>query len=449
MDTEFSDYIDDAAKNNFGIRCLKPNQKLLIEKIISYEESSKEENLLAILSTGFGKSICFLLPAFLSKGISLLIFPVIALINDQSDKLRKLNIPFVTLKGGMSPDEKMSAYRMLEERKAKIIITNPEMLSSQSVISHLKGLSFSYLVLDEAHTVISWGETFRPAYLNIPTVIKSLRPKAILAFSATCDEVTIDKLKSTIFTSEPYVFISSADRENINYRRIMSLLPFHDAKKLLENENSRRAIIYCGTRARCEEASSFLSTFYPTRYYHAGLEKKEREDVEEWFRTTKGAVLAATNAFGLGIDSKGVRTVIHLYLPQNSQDFLQEAGRAGRDGYESTSYVLLNPYDQSPLYRIFTTDGCIRGRLLQTLGREHVEACFGCDGCDGKYTKGYGEELIKKAIGRAYFHSRKKIIRRIMRRKDINYRQATSALERAVGFGLAIKRFNRYRWKAK
>ncbi|MCR5731844.1 MAG: RecQ family ATP-dependent DNA helicase [Sphaerochaetaceae bacterium] len=446
MDTDNLDFIDNTALKVFGIRCLKPNQKLLIEKIHNYENSTKRENLLALLSTGFGKSICFLLPSYLSNDISILIFPVISLMNDQSEKLRKLNIPFVLLKGGMSWEEKQNAFKQLSLKKSRLIITNPEMLTQESILTHLREYKFSFLVLDEAHTVISWGETFRPAYLNLPHAISTLNPKAILAFSATCNTETVDRLKELIFTDDPYVFISSADRENIIYRRVRSLFPLLDIKTLLESVQSRKAIIYCGTRKKCEIVSAYLSAFYPTRYYHAGLDKDERIKTEAWFRDEDGAVLAATNAFGLGVDSKHVRTVIHLYLPDNSQDYLQEAGRAGRDGLESTSYVLLNPFNKSPLYELFTTDGCIRSKLIQTLGRPLVEACSGCDGCEGKYTQSRGEQIVKKAIGIPYFHSRIEIIRRLMRMTHFDRNTVTRALDRAIEFGLVTKRFKRYKW---
>lgn len=440
------DLIDSTARTVFGIRCLKPNQKLLIEKILGYERSRRQENLLALLSTGFGKSICFLLPAYLSKGISLIIFPVISLMNDQADKLSRLDIPFVVLKGGMEYGEKLAAFRALESGKTRIVITNPEMLIQESILSRLRHLTFSYLVLDEAHTVISWGESFRPAYLELPKVIDILKPHALLAFSATCNPDTVAKLKKIIFTSEPYVLISSADRENIRYRRIRSLFPYQDCRRLLKEESSRNAIIYCGTRARCERVSSFLSCLYPCRYYHAGLSKEERIETESWFRGTSGAVLAATNAFGLGVDSRNVRTVIHMYLPSTSQDFLQEAGRAGRDGHESTSYVLLDPSSTSPLYSIFTSDGCIRSRLIQTLGRPLVEACSGCDGCDGIYTEAFGEAELRRAIGNfPYLHSKEHVIRKLEKITGLSRKSTSRALERAVAFKEARIRFGRVR----
>ncbi|MBR1920334.1 MAG: ATP-dependent DNA helicase RecQ [Spirochaetales bacterium] len=451
MDIEFiedqdEDLIDRTARTVFGIRCLKPNQKLLIERIMGYERSRRQENLLALLSTGFGKSICFLLPACLSSGISLIVFPVISLMNDQAQKLRRLGIPFAILKGGMDFREKDALFRSLESGKVRILITNPEMLIQQSTISRLQNLSFSYLVLDEAHTVISWGESFRPAYLELPGVISLLRPHALLAFSATCDPETVSKLKRSIFTSEPYVLISSADRENIRYRRIRSLFPYQDMKRLLRAEESRSAIVYCGTRARCEKVASFLSHYYPTRHYHAGLDRDSRVETERWFRNTSGSVLAATCAFGLGVDSRCVRTVIHMYLPSSSQDFLQESGRAGRDGHESTSYVLLDPKDRSPLFSIFTTDSCIRSRLIQTLGRPLVEACSGCDGCDGRYTEAFGEKELRKAVGRIPFlHSRYHVLRKLEKLTCQDRRIASMALERAVGFGKIAIRFGRVR----
>ncbi len=446
LNDEDEDLIDRTAREVFAIRCLKPNQKLLIEKIIGYEKSRRQENMLAILSTGFGKSICFLLPAYLSRDISILIFPVISLMNDQAQKLEHLKIPFIVLKGGMEYREKQLAFRMLEEKKARIVITNPEMLCQESVLNRLSHLSFAYLVLDEAHTVISWGESFRPAYLELPRIIKMLRPRALLAFSATCNPETVSKLKQMIFTAEPYVLISSADRENIRYRRVRSLFPFQDCRSILSESSSRNAIIYCGSRARCEQVSSYLSRFYPCRYYHAGLEKNDRIETEAWFRRTEGAVLAATNAFGLGVDSRNVRTVIHLYLPSSSQDFLQEAGRAGRDGLESTSYVLLGPHDQSPLYQLFTSDGCIRSRLIQTLGRPLVEACSGCDGCDGIYSKAYGERELKLSVGRIpYLHSKKYVTRKLVLLTGCSRYEVKRAIERACAFGMLRIRCGRCR----
>ncbi len=370
------------ARERFGIHALKPFQRLIIENILEGEDEEERTNLLALLPTGGGKSACFMIPSLLVKGLTVIVYPIIALMNDQARSMERSGLPFVLLKGGMTREEKEEALRKLEEKEAKVLITNIEMLSQAWIAERLSRREISLFVMDEAHTIITWRD-FRKVYRETPAIIEKLNPKEVLAFTATSDRNTTEKLKELIFKTPVRIIYGGANRDNIIYHRVKSLFPLLDIKEILKKENHLPSIIFCTSRARCEEIAKKLNT----DFYHAGLDSRRRSEIEKWFFSSEDGVLISTSAYGMGVNKINIRSVIHLDLPDTAADYLQESGRAGRDGKQSNVYALLQGKHISPLEDLFSTEGCIRKKLIKSLGRKLNEECSGCDGCDNTYTE--------------------------------------------------------------
>ena len=392
------DTIDTILRNQFGIKYLRPFQELIIKHILESEENGSNGNIIAILPTGGGKSLCFMLPILVIKKLTIIIYPLISLMNDQRKRFEEAGISYELLKGGMSRDERKAAIKRLESGTSIAMLTNVEMLHFLVASKELHPLygNVSMLVVDEAHTVEAWGNTFRPSYKKINEIRKKLNPRHTLAFTATLDKKDLHGIEKSIFNSEgTYTIRASSDRENIFYHTIRSLNKEREIENILKDTNKKPAIVFARSRNDAEKLAHILSNSFNTRYYHAGLDNEKKKEVEKWFSQTKDAVLMATIAFGLGVDAKGTRTVIHHYLPQDATNFLQEAGRAGRDGKDADSYVLYYPWEESQIKQVFDQEGCIRSKLLNLMDEQSdVEACLGCSHCVPDSYKRVGEEQI-------------------------------------------------------
>ena len=378
------DTIIRTASERFSIRALKPYQILVIQRIMEQEQSNIVRNQIVVLPTGTGKSLCFLIPAHLCSGITIIVYPLLALMNDQISKLDKAGISCVCLRGGQSVSERDSLFRKLGNG-TKILVTTPESLQNRRILYHLSKLRISLLVVDEAHVISQWGKDFRPSYLGLGEVVKILRPNQVLAFTATASKQTINDIRRVLFTTKPLIVRGDADRPNITYRALPTLCPEQSLIQLVSS-CEKPAIVFCRTRRDTKKLCMTLCmelSGIPVRYYNAGLSRGERESIESWFMQSHDGVLVATSAYGLGVDKPDIRTVIHHKLPDDIEEYLQESGRAGRDGEDSTAWVLVNRMDtepQSHLLDIFTSERCRRQALLLALGQEKTE-CTGCDVC--------------------------------------------------------------------
>ncbi len=404
---DITDTIIRTAYEKFRITALKPYQLLVIQRIMEQESSFHVRNQIVILPTGTGKSLCFLVPATLCKGITVIVYPLLALMNDQVGKLREAGIECICIRGGQSHKERMDSFRRLG-KTAKIVVTTPESLQNPWVISHLRLHRISLLVVDEAHVISQWGKNFRPAYLGLTNVILRLMPHQILAFTATASKETIRDIRTCLFSSRPLIVRGDADRPNIIYGSYPTLNREQGVLDLIR-VCRKPALVFCRTRPDTRMLCQFIqmeTTGIPLRYYHAGLSREEREKLESWFMNSDDGVLVTTSAFGMGIDKRGVRTVIHHRLPTEIEEYLQESGRAGRDGKLSTAWVVITVSDRvpdpdSPLVPIFTSSNCRRRSLLGALGQEKDE-CTGCDVCLGKVKKHMDGEWAVKALARAW-----------------------------------------------
>lgn len=387
-------------KKTFHISYLRPYQQLIISNILDCHERRQEGRLLAVLPTGGGKSLCFMYPILALKAKSIIIYPLLSLMNDQEKRFMEAGIDTVVLKGGLEKEERKRRIRHIRNVKSCAVITNPETLvamKDRSELDVLKG--FDIAVVDEAHTVITWGETFRESYMELGNILEYLTPGMILAFTATADpEITRGIMRSLFMNRKTYIVHGTSDRENIFYHAIRSLSKIHDIRKILSIRDHRSAIIFVESRKMTEAIASALSGSFSIRAYHAGMDKDVKKEIEDWFMSSDNAVLAATSAYGMGMDKRDIRTVIHYSLPQSVPNFLQESGRGGRDGLRTDSYVLYYHDEKSPICSIFTGGRCIRHGLLEAMGEESAEECLGCSSCIRDETKSAGEEEILRYI---------------------------------------------------
>jgi len=424
--------LDDAVKNLFGLSYLFPYQRLVITNILEAaqslentgESSSDRETLgkqIVILPTGAGKSLCFQLPAMIINGITLVIYPILSLMTDQQRRLNERGFSPVILRGGQSKEERDEIWQKLESGQSRFIIANPEILLTPPVNKRIKKVKILHIVIDEAHCVSEWGESFRPGYLSIGSIIKSLNPPLITAFTATASSPVLEKIKRYIFgDTEVHQIVGSPDRPNISYRTKGCINRDLAVRDLLI-ENERPAIVFCSSRPGTEKLTRYLRSeldemgfdwHKEVRFYHAGLTRKEKAVTQEWLLHNTEAVLCSTCAFGMGVDKADVRTVIHRDCAPSVEAYLQESGRAGRDGKQSKAILLWGPEDEKFLTRAKTeadrnrlsvllnyardNKSCRRHSLLALLnydsgGEVPEENC--CDVCSQQGSNSLREEL--------------------------------------------------------
>jgi len=342
---------------------------------------------IVILPTGAGKSLCFQLPAMIIEGITLVIYPILSLMADQKRRLDERGFAPVVLRGEQTKEERDEIWRKLESGESKFVIANLEVLLTPQVMNRFasgkanarsRKTRIAHIVIDEAHCVSEWGESFRPAYLEIKTIIKNIDAPLITAFTATAGTPVIEKINKYIFGStdphrKAHLIMGNPDRANISYFAKGCVIRDMAVRDLLLR-NSRPAIVFCSSRVGTERLSRYLGInlremdvdwHREIRFYHAGLSRAEKDDVEKWFMGNSRAVLCATCAYGMGIDKADIRTVIHRDCAPSVEAYLQESGRAGRDGNPSKAFLLWGPEDKASLRRARTeADRARLSRLL-------------------------------------------------------------------------------------
>lgn len=425
-DISYDDIVSKAAFENFGIKYLFPWQRLVVANImeaynyqlalknLSEEEKKtfQQENndsfclgrQIVLLPTGAGKSLCFQIPALLFNGPSLIIYPLLALMTDQQRRMEEGSLRSVTFRGGQSEEERKTNFQKIKDG-AKIILANPEVLQSEELLEQLKNVGILHIAIDEAHCVAEWGDSFRPAYLGLGNVIKVLNPPVITAFTATASPSVLNRVSEILFNGEAHVVRSESDRQNIHYFVKYAAEKKKKALFLVKTE-LKPMIIFCGTRNNAEEMSLEINNCFgneKSKFYHAGLEKTEKEVVEKWFYESKDGVLCATCAYGMGVDKKDIKTVVHIVPSATAEAYIQEAGRGGRDGSvakailiwsleDSNKYSVYKSGSREAAMREFAeTKDCRRQVLLDALGAEKA-VCSGCDLCN----KRIDDENIKK-----------------------------------------------------
>lgn len=319
------------------------NFRALQSEIIDAVLSGKDT--FALMPTGGGKSICFQIPAMINPGICLVISPLVALMKDQVANLQPKGIKAIALTGGIKSDEIIDLLDNCQFGDYKFLYLSPERLESDWILDRIKNLPINLIAIDEAHCVSQWGHDFRPAYLKISN-LKTYFPKIpFLALTATATSQVKEDIIQELGLQNPQIFQKSFARKNIAY------MVFHSEDKLYKIEqilkkNLQPSIIYVRNRKSCLDVSSQLKTLgFQSTYYHGGLSPKEKDSNMQLWMQEKAQVIVATNAFGMGIDKPNVKTVIHIQLPENIENYYQEAGRAGRNEEKAFSVILTNSSD--------------------------------------------------------------------------------------------------------
>lgn len=299
----------------------------------------------ALLPTGGGKSVCFQIPALILNGICLVISPLIALMKDQVQNLQNKNIKAIALTGGISQDDIIEILDNCQFGNYKFLYLSPERLQQDWIVERLKQLPINLIAIDEAHCVSQWGHDFRPAYLKISTLKKHFPSTPFLALTATANKRVQEDICTHLALMNPRVFRKSFTRENLAYHVIKTEDKLFKIQQIL-TKNPQSSIIYVRNRKSCIETSQQLNQLgFTCTFYHGGLPIKEKEKNMQSWLDNKSQVIVATNAFGMGIDKPDVKTVIHIQLPENIENYYQEAGRAGRNGEKAFGIIVTNPSD--------------------------------------------------------------------------------------------------------
>ncbi|MDK8085710.1 DNA helicase RecQ [Lactobacillus paragasseri] len=336
-------------KDVFGYTTFRPGQEKVIDLVL------KGENVLAVMPTGAGKSMCYQIPALVNSGLTLVISPLISLMKDQIDSLKQNGINAAALNSATPQEEVNPILRQAYEGKIKLLYVTPERLAMDYFRYQLNFLDISLVAVDEAHCISQWGHDFRPAYRQIMDGVKSIKSNPnILALTATATpSVQKDIAEQLQIPNKNYVITSFA-RPNLSFKVVDN--PKNTNLYLLEyikKHPNESGIIYASTRKHVEELTDYLAqNGILTASYHAGLSNEERSDVQDAFQFDKVQVIVATNAFGMGIDKRNVRFVIHANSTPNLESYYQEAGRAGRDGERCEGILIYHPKDIR-LYRWF------------------------------------------------------------------------------------------------
>ena len=305
----------------------------------------KGQDTFALMPTGGGKSVCFQIPTLMNKGMGLVISPLVALMKDQVANLQKLDIKAIALTGGIGTEEMIDLLDNCQFGNYKFLYLSPERLESDWILERIKNLPINLIAIDEAHCVSQWGHDFRPAYLKI-SHLKNHFPKIpFVALTATATSRVQEDIITHLGLEQPVVFKKSFARENIAYMVFEVEDKLYRVEQILR-KNPEPCIIYVRNRKSCLDISHQLQTLgFKATYYHGGLTSKEKDkNMQLWMRE-EVQIIVATNAFGMGIDKANVKTVIHIQLPENLENYYQEAGRAGRNGDKAFAVILTSASD--------------------------------------------------------------------------------------------------------
>ncbi len=326
-------------ENFFGYTEFREGQLDIINSILG------GRNVLAVLPTGAGKSICYQIPALNADGYSIVISPLIALMKDQVDSLNKNQLIASYINSTLDYSEEQKVLNNLRSGEIKLLYVAPEKLESVKFIEQLKSVKPKFVFVDEAHCISEWGVDFRPSYRKIKEIASLLEVKNISAFTATATPDVRKDILAQLGMEEPEIFVSGFERNNISLNVIRTEKKKEFVFKLL-NEHGSPAIVYASTRRAAESVYKFLNAgSFKASYYHAGLNSELRRLVQDDFINGRTDVICATNAFGMGIDKSDIRLIIHYNVPGSIENYYQEIGRAGRDGKDSHAYLLYDEKD--------------------------------------------------------------------------------------------------------
>jgi ATP-dependent DNA helicase RecQ len=324
----------------FGFDSFRPGQQDIIDAV------TRGDNVLAIMPTGGGKSLCFQLPALMRDGVTLVISPLIALMRDQVRALREAGVEAGALTSGNTEEETAEVWDALEAGRLKLLYIAPERLASGAALGMLRRIGVGLIAVDEAHCVSQWGHDFRPDYLRIGELRRAL-DVPLAAFTATADGETREEIVARLFDGQaPQTFLHGFDRPNIHLAFAAKDNPRRQILHFAAARKGQSGIVYCGTRAKTESlASALREAGHAALHYHGGMDPDARRDTEMRFQRDDGLIVVATVAFGMGVDKPDIRWVAHADLPKSIESYYQEIGRAGRDGAPAETLTLFGADD--------------------------------------------------------------------------------------------------------
>ena len=400
----------------FGFSSFRPGQEEIVQAVAGGAD------VLAIMPTGGGKSLCYQLPALMGEGITVVISPLIALMRDQVRALREAGVEAGALTSGNTPEETDYVWDTIEQGRLKLLYLAPERLASEGAMRMLRRIGVSRIAVDEAHCVSQWGHDFRPDYLRIGELRHAL-DVPVAAFTATADAETQEEIARRLFPqAAPQTFLRGFDRPNIHLAFGAKDSPRRQILDFAAARKGQSGIVYCGTRAKTESlAQALREAGHSAIHYHGGMEAEDRRIAETRFQAEDGLIVAATVAFGMGVDKPDIRWVAHADLPKSIEAYYQEIGRAGRDGAPAETFTLYGP-DDIRLRRAQIDEGlapperraadhgrlnallglaeslsCRRVALLRYFG-EAAEPCGNCDLCDRPPEVFDGTTAVRKAL---------------------------------------------------
>ena len=398
----------EALKVLFGYDAFRPGQESVIDSILSGKD------VCAIMPTGAGKSVCYQIPAMLLPGITLVISPLISLMQDQVKALNEAGIAAAFINSSLSERAFHETVRKTRNGDYKILYVAPERLVTEGFMELAKTIEISMVTVDEAHCISQWGQDFRPSYMNISQFVDMLEKRPIVsAFTATATENVREDIICTLGLQDPFVLVNGFDRENLFFQVEKPKSKEQYILDYVASHESESGIIYCATRKNVDNLYNLLeSKGFSVAKYHAGMSAEERKRMQDDFVFDFTSIVVATNAFGMGIDKSNVRYVIHYNMPQSMENYYQEAGRAGRDGLEAKCILLFSAQDivinrlllehkemtdlspeelatvkerdmqrlQSMERYCYTTE-CLRNYILKYFGEKPEKPCGDCGNC--------------------------------------------------------------------
>ena len=407
-----------ALQKYFGYSEFRHQQEAIIQHILNGQD------VLALMPTGGGKSLCYQLPAVLMDGLTIVISPLIALMKDQVDSLNVNGIPAAFLNSSQSSNEQQHITDQLKNGKIRLLYLAPERLfrSGSTLITFLKSLPVCLIAIDEAHCISHWGHDFRPEYLMLAGLKNEFPKIPVIALTATADKLTRKDILEKLNLRKPAEFVSSFNRANITYRIIPKKNSFNQLLTFLNERKEDSGIIYCLSRKSTEGlAADLKSEGFSAEAYHAGMDNTDKARNQEAFLRDEVKIIVATIAFGMGINKSNVRYVVHVDLPKNIEGYYQETGRAGRDGLPSDALLLYSYGDANKLQRFARIEGneeqsaimlkklddMVKYSQLQTCRRQYLmeyfdepfpDNCGSCDICLSEYEKFDATLIAQKAL---------------------------------------------------
>ena len=398
----------EALKAVFGYDSFRQGQESIINAVLDGRD------ILAVMPTGAGKSLCYQVPAMLLSGITLVISPLISLMQDQVKALNEAGVDAAFINSSLSEKEMHDTFKNASKGQYKIIYVAPERLMSEGFVRLAKGIEISMITVDEAHCISQWGQDFRPSYMDIAEFVNVLDKRPIIsAFTATATQNVREDIICSLGLTNPYFLVTGFDRENLFFQVDKPQSKDRFILDYLDRHKGESGIIYCATRKNVDSLYTLLKKRnISVAKYHAGMSIEERKQMQDDFVFDYTSIVIATNAFGMGIDKSNVRFVIHYNMPSSMENYYQEAGRAGRDGLNSECILLFSPQDiiinrfllehkdfseidpmdamtirEGDIKRLQIMEGycytteCLRNYILKYFGEDPQKPCDDCGNC--------------------------------------------------------------------